>query len=250
MSKGKSILQKLSALILCTIMAGCVAPPQGPISLNSNGLLVEDTRVGVAMTAMPEVRLTLPGADCLLCIAAAAAANSALSKHTKTMDASDLAMLKEDVIAALQEQGVNAIAIDTDIEIAKLPKFKSKEANAPERNYTALAQTNEIDQLVVIVFNHIGTTRPYAGYVPTAAPSANIRGMAFVVDPSDNSYSWYHPIDLFLEAEGEWKEPPDFPGITNAFYQVVEQARDGILTPLSELTSHTTTAPMTEAIEE
>lgn len=250
MSKGKSILQKISALILCTIMAGCVGTPQGPIPLNSSDLLVDDTRVGVAMTAMPEVKLVLPGADCLLCIAAAATANSALSKHSKTLDGSDLGKLRDDVIAALREQGVNAIAIDTEIEIAKLPKFKSKEENAPERDFTAIAQTNEVDQLIVIVLNHVGVTRPYASYIATAAPSAAVQGMAFVVDPSDNSYSWYHPIANFLEAEGEWKEPPDYPGITNAFYQVVEQTRDDVLTPLSELANHTNPAPITEAAEE
>lgn len=56
-----------------------------------------------------------------------------------------------------------------------------------------------------------------------------------MVDVDTNAYHWYLPINLHLSAEGEWKEPPTFPGLTNAYYQVLEKLRDMVLEPLPHL---------------
>ncbi|MEM6817678.1 MAG: hypothetical protein AAF578_02710 [Pseudomonadota bacterium] len=228
-------IRALVAVGIVCLLTGCVAPPQEPIALDSRGLLVENARVGLKFQIGDEASLQMPGADCLLCLAAAAAANGALSDHAKTLDLADLASLESELINTLQSQGVNAVLIDDETEISKLPKFKGAEENSAERDYREFASKNEIDQLLVVNIGHAGILRPYSGYIATAAPSAVVRGAAFLVDSATNTYSWYLPISNFLEADGEWKEAPDYPGLTNAYYQVVEQARDDILGPMSDL---------------
>lgn len=59
-----------------------------------------------------------------------------------------------------------------------------------------------------------------------------MKGAVFLVDTDTNAYHWYLPIDLNLSAEGEWKEPPEYPGLTNAYYQVLEKLSDIVLEPL------------------
>ena len=59
-------------------------------------------------------------------------------------------------------------------------------------------------------------------------------------DLSTNTYTLYQKIDIYKNAEGEWKEPPSFPGITNAYYQALEQVKDEIKASLVPVTSATT----------
>ena len=54
-------------------------------------------------------------------------------------------------------------------------------------------------------------------------------GSAYMVKLEDNSYTWYLPIKLYQSASGEWKEPPAFPGLSNAYYGVVETVKDDLL---------------------
>jgi len=37
------------------------------------------------------------------------------------------------------------------------------------------------------------------------------------------------PVNIVKAAEGNWDEPPKFPGMTNAYFQTLELARDRLL---------------------
>jgi hypothetical protein len=58
-------------------------------------------------------------------------------------------------------------------------------------------------------------------------------GASYIVDLTSNNYDWYLPLDIQRSAEGAWDEPPQFPGLTNAYFQTVEMAKDSIQKPLA-----------------
>src|SRR5712671_3241563 len=75
------------------LVAACAIKPQQAISLSEETMNAQSGRVGVMMTKLPAVDTHLPGAGCLLSLAAASAANSSLTAHAKTLSYEDLPQL-------------------------------------------------------------------------------------------------------------------------------------------------------------
>src|SRR5438105_4512456 len=76
------------------ILGACATKPQQSVPLAPEAVGPQSGRIGVAMTKLPDVDTHLPGAGCLLCMATAAAANSSLTDHAKTLSYEDLQELK------------------------------------------------------------------------------------------------------------------------------------------------------------
>jgi hypothetical protein len=54
-----------------------------------------------------------------------------------------------------------------------------------------------------------------------------------MVNLSNNEYELYVPLLVQKSADGAWDEAPKFPGLTNAYYQVLELSKDAILSPFA-----------------
>lgn len=227
------MLKKLALLVAVIVLCACTAQPQLPVAVDSSALLQSDKTMGVYLDTVPEPRLSLPGADCLLCIAVASAANSSTSNHVKTFETEDISNLKADVLTLLGSNGREAFDIDTPIELSDLPKHSSEDPIATRSDYSGLGLELGVDRLFVLDIDAVGAVRNYASYVPTSPPLAWVTGRSYIVDVTTNTYLWYEPIDIRLGAEGEWDEPPEYPGLTNSYYQVLEMLRDRVLSPLS-----------------
>lgn len=211
-------------------LVGCGSTPQLPVSANNAALSAQDKSIGVYLDTVPEPNLALPGANCLLCLAAAATANSGVMSFAKTLDTSDIQNLKTEVIESLQISGKQTLSIDEEIDLRGLKKFKSDSNDMARRDHRALGEHFGVDQLFVIDVNAVGLVRSYANYVPTSPPLARVFGTAYVVDTTTNNYVWYEPIDIQLGVErGTWKEGPEYPSLTNAYYQVIEQLKDRVM---------------------
>lgn len=165
-------IKTLLLLTLLTTLVGCVGTPQTPVSLNNEILMNPDNRVGVALDVLPKPGLGLPGADCLLCLAVAAGANSDLSAHTKQLSIAEVKQLQPMVLEALKGQGKEVVLVDEPLNVDKLPKTKGLEIGYSKRDFSGLADQLAVDQLLVIDIDAIGMTRSYASYVPTSPPQA------------------------------------------------------------------------------
>tara|TARA_B100000767_G_C19752295_1_gene531327 strand:- start:1233 stop:1946 length:714 start_codon:yes stop_codon:yes gene_type:complete len=227
----KAKLFAISVLLLTLI--GC-ASPQPLVALNNDIIRNTDNRIGVAMNAFPEAGLRLPGADCLLCLAVAFGANSELNTHAKTLPTDDLDDLKNAVGDVLESQGKNVVVIEDDLDIDKLAKTKSLGEGFSKKDFSEFADKYHIDHMIVIDIDFIGLTRPYSSYIPTGQPQATVHGRVSMVNLETNKFNWYLPIASYLSADGEWDEPTEFPNLTNAYYQVIENIRDMLLAPLDE----------------
>jgi hypothetical protein len=210
-------------------IAGCVTAPQKPIELQSEA--TKGTRIGVAMTPLPAVDTDLPGAGCLLCIGAAILANNSLIDHSRTLPVEDLPQLAEEIAKRIRAKGGNAIVIKEPLQLDKLANFESAAPDAPKKNFGPLRERYGVDKLVVVELRTIGMLRTYSSYFPTSDPKATVQGRGYMVNLQNNTYEWYRPVAIVKASDKAWDEPPKFPGLTNAYFQVLEISKDQFLKP-------------------
>lgn len=225
---------RLALVAMLLALGGCATVVQQPVPFAINAVAPSEkpARIGIAMTALPKVDTQLPGASCLLCIAAASIANSALTTHSHTLPYDDLANLKSDAADLLRKKGLDVVIIPDDLKIDAFPKSKTKVVNASPRDFSALKAKYGIDKLVVLDITSVGFMRTYSAYIPTSDPKGALVGTGYAVDLATNTYDWYQPVSVLRSADGTWHEPPSFPGLTNAYFQAVATGRDEFLKPL------------------
>jgi hypothetical protein len=227
------VVSLLVALAVAASTVGCATAPQAPVQLSPQSLSTKDAKIGVAMTAVPKVDTHLPGASCLLCIAFASAANSALTSHAQTLPQEGLPKLKDDLAESLRKKGLDVFVVPEELVVRNLPDFNSKEPNFSRKDFSALRDKYKVDKLLVVDLSLLGFERTYSAYIPTSDPKAVLRGTGYLVDLKTHALEWYAPVDVVRSADGKWDEPPKFPGLTNAYFQVVELGKDSFLKPLS-----------------
>lgn len=223
----------IALIAVSFVLGGCAAPPQQPIALSSASLPAEGAKVGVAMSPIPNPDTYFPGANCLLCMGAASVANSSLTNHTHTLPTDDLAKMKGELADLLRKKGQKVTVIDDAIKVDDLPKFEGG-PNKARRDFSSLRAKYGIDKLVMVNITQVGMTRNYSSFVPTGAPQGTVEGVAYLLNLNDNSYEWFAPLHQVTSAAGEWDEAPQFPGLSNAYFQAVEGTRDAVLQPFAK----------------
>jgi hypothetical protein len=222
----------LAALTVAAVLAGCASKPQLPVSMGGNDEWKSSGPVGIVMTAVPAPNTYFPGAGCLLCIGFAELSNSSLTTHTKTLSRDEFESLKEDAAGALRKKGAEVVVFNDKVVLDTLPKGKGE--NGPAKDFASLKSKYPVNRLLVIQVDMVGYERTYANYIPTSDAKAYVKAQGFIIDMADNHYHWYQPVEVRRAAEGAWDEAPSFPGLTNAYYQAVEQAKDALLSPLRQ----------------
>jgi hypothetical protein len=222
-----SIRATLLGVFVAASLAACQTVPQAPVALAHDKLGAQSGRIGVAMSE-PKVDLYLPGAGCLLCLAAATMANTSLNTYSHTLKDDDLVQVKGEIVELLKKKGIDASVVDGPLAIRDLPTLKLGPNTSP-RDFSSLSK--RFDHLVVIDVQQLGFVRNYAAYVPTSDARATLQGAAYMVDLKTNALEWYETLSLVKAADGKWDEAPAFPGLTNAYYQVIELGKDELKKP-------------------
>ncbi len=219
--------------IFAVLLSGCATVMQEPIQLTANTFGSKGDRIGVAMTSLPKVDTHMPGANCLLCIAAASIANAKLTDHTRTLPYEDLPKLKNDMAELLRKNGANVMVIADSIDIKALPDYSTKGQNIAKKDFSSLKKKYDIDKLAIIDITTLGMRRTYSSYFPTSDPKGVLQGTGYIVNLNNNAYEWYLPVDVTKSADKNWDEPPKFPGLTNAYFQALEIGKDSFLKPFT-----------------
>jgi hypothetical protein len=226
------------ALLCAALLSACAAPVQLPVDLPANyfsGGVAKANRIGVVMSELPKPDTQFPGASCLLCLGVANLAHASMTKEVQTFSTVELKPLPVDLVALLQKQGFDAVLISEPLKGADLPDNKTGDApNKSRKDFSALKNKHKLDRLLVVDISSLGVWRSYSAYIPTSTPSAIANGTAAIVDLSNNNLDWYLPINLSRKAEGTWDEPPKFPGLSNAYYQVLESILDMVKKPFAK----------------
>lgn len=228
-------MKYLSVLLsICVLfVTGCASlPPQQTVDLNLN-TIPKQQKIGVYVSPVPKISTSFPGANCLLCLGAAALANSSLTKQVETFQAEELAKTSATVVEQLKAKGYEVVTISSLIPEKKLPKIKPVAGSTISKNYVGYKAQYGIDQLLVVNFSTVGVVRQYSSYIPNGAPQATVTAQFYMIDVERNAYSLYAPINIVKGADGEWDSPPAFPAMTNAFYQSEEAAVDLLKKPFN-----------------
>lgn len=216
-------------LILITLfLTGCAGMVQPPVPLTDAFWQQKDAKIGVAMSVIPSPDTHEVGADCLLCMATVAVANSSLTAHVETLSTEDIVTLNNEIAEQLGKKGMDIQLIEGPIDFQKLGKFKTKVPNFATKDFRGFKERYGIDKLLVIEIMAVGTFRTYAAYVPTSDPVSTFRAAGYVIDLETNGLDWYRTFIVDKGVDGEWDEPKDFPGITNAYYQALESGKQQI----------------------
>ena len=224
---------RITALnILLLFLVGCATiPPQEPVVFSKN-LATADNTIAISIAEVPEVQISYPGADCLLCLGVAAMANSGLSGEVKNLNSDDLLPLGEQLVAKLKESGHPVKVLDKALSLRKLKKYDAVEPNQARKDYRPLKDELQASHLLVLELDYVGVKRDYASYVPTSEPYAIVAGLAYLINLTTNIYDWYLPIVQRHSPGQDWKQPPSYPGVINSYYQAVETTKDEILSAL------------------
>jgi hypothetical protein len=234
------MLRRVGALValgLVAVLAGCAVPVQQPVELAPgffSAAKAKGGRVGVVMAELPKSDTQFPGANCLLCIGVANLAHAEMNKQVQSFSTAELQPLPADLVALLQKQGLDAVLIKDPLKIADLPDLGAPDpTNKARKNFGALKDKHKVDRLLVVNITALGVWRSYSAYVPTDAPRAVLYGEASMIDLGNHALEWHLPLALSRAAEGAWDEPPKFPGLANAYFQVLETGMDMIKKPFS-----------------
>lgn len=212
-------------------LGGCASKPQLPVMLKKDAVGAQAGRIGVAMTALPKLDTRTPGADCLLCLATASMMNSSLTSHAKTLPYEDLPNLKQEMTDLLRKKGSHVTVLEEPLDADNLPNREGEGENLARKDFSSLQQKYNVDRLLVVDITGLGFIRTYSAYIPTSDPKAMLNGTGYMVDLKTNTYDWYQKVSVTRSADQQWDEPPTFPGLTNAYFQVLELGKDGFLQP-------------------
>lgn len=222
-----------SVITIC--LTGCVTAPQRPLSLTQDAISTKAGRIGVVMTALPKQETELPGASCLLCLAAATMATSSLTTYAQTLPYEDLPKLKNMAASLLSKKGADVVVIEESLDINALTDSSAQGTNVARKDFSPLMSKYKIDRLLVIDISALGFIRTYSSYFPTSDPKSLMRGTGYLVNLKNNTYEWYLPVLITKSSDKNWDEPPKYPGLTNAYFQVLEMGKDTFLAPLSSV---------------
>ncbi len=220
--------KSLSVLVTIAVLVGCASTPIQPRQLGDSFYAQKSQKVGIYVTYPDKVKMHLPGATCLLCLAAAAAANSDASAQMAKLSPDEFSKISEIIAEKITEKDMTPVVITDENFLKTLKRVKVKDTNYAKKDFRPVKRAHGVDAVIVIQIEALGAERTYSGYAPTGAPQGFVKGTAYAVNLDTNAYEMYQPLDQRVAVKGEWKEPPEFPGLTNAYYQAVEAVKDQV----------------------
>lgn len=208
------------------VLSACGSTPQGFVPLVKNVVQEDGKKIGYAYISPKNKATTnIYGADCLLCYGVASALTSSLDTHLEnTISNDELLVLKTAVIDKYKSIDVQLIETNLSSPINKMKKFKGKNGFA-ERDFRPLKDKLGLDMLVVLEIKEHGAHRSFSSYIPNGDPQGYVAGSVFTVDLNTNAYVQFMTFKELVQPTGEWDEPKDFPSVTTAYYQALENVK-------------------------
>lgn len=226
--KGFSRALLALPLLCLALLTGC-ATPQPPVPMDQTFWSQKQQRIGVAFTQLPKPTTVLAGQQGLLDMAVNNGLATSLRHKVETWDASGLGSVPRQVGDLLRSNGYQAVNLDEPLKLEALPKNAGTRTGFTEQDFQGLKAQKQIDKLVLFRFGDAGTMRTYYGMVPTSVPVAQVVVTTYVIDLNDNRLLYYKPQVFSRAADGEWDEGPDFPNLTNAFYQALDSTQQDLV---------------------
>jgi hypothetical protein len=221
-------------LTLGFILLGAAAcSTQQPLPLDAQ-FYGEKSPVAVLMAPLPQPGLFRIGQQGLLDMAINSEMTSDLGNYVEKLDVSEFKRTQTELASVLEQRGMTPVLVAEPVDAATLPPHEGEKKDFAPHDFRGLREKYHADRALFIEIKQLGFQRSYYGFVPTSDPVAILRGTAMVVDLRTNGLLWYQPLAETRPADGAWDNPPDYPGLTNALYQTMENARRSIVGVFSQ----------------
>jgi uncharacterized protein (UPF0335 family) len=209
--------------LLALMLVGC-ASVQQPVSLNPSFWENRQQTVGVAMTTSTPPTATMLGQQGLLDIVINRGNAKSLIGFLEQMEIARLKTIVKEFSDQLAARGFNVKTIDEPIDISKLDKFSGQSGETPfaKLDFRKL-KTDDMDKLIVISVNRVGTVRNYYGFIPLDAPQADLSLTGQMVDLSNNQLLWYTVESKTMPIPEPWDQAPSFENVSGAVLANVDQ---------------------------
>lgn len=213
----------ISAAFVALMLVGC-ATVQKPVSLNPSFWENRQQTVGVAVTKSNPPDAMMLGQQGLLEYAINRGVAKSLIDFLEKMEIARLKTVTKEFAEQLTARGFKVQTIDEPIDVSKLDKFSGKSG---ETSYATLdfrkLKTDNMDKLIVISVNRVGTVRNYYGFIPLDAPQADLSLTGQMVDLSDNQLLWYTVENKTMPIPEPWDQAPSFENVAGAVLANVDQ---------------------------
>tara|TARA_R110000782_G_scaffold135176_2_gene227610 strand:- start:1141 stop:1908 length:768 start_codon:yes stop_codon:yes gene_type:complete len=217
-------------LFVLALLTGC-ATVQPPVAMDQVFWTEKHESIGVMVADLPAPTVVMIGQQGLLDYAVNSAVASGLRSKVETWDASGFNELSAVVTEQLRSHGYKVKQIQETLDAAELMQPKSGKVGFSPVDLRSIKAKHNVDKLVLFIPTAFGTVRSYYSVVPTSDPIVQVGVNSYVVDLDDNRFLYYQGQVVNRAAEGEWDEGPEYPNLTNAFYQALDSAQQSALTP-------------------
>lgn len=223
----KKYINKVLLLIIVVFLAGCADPN---VSLDQ-GFWTDQPKpvVAVAMSKPQQATANFYGGG-LLDIAIIMAENQKFIHYLNQYDLSSLNSLPTEFVQNLYQRGITAKNYAGNIDFSKLKNSSETNYAAYERkDFTPLFSQLNADQLLLINVNFIGAVRRYYSMIPLGPPSAACIIEGRLINLKTNRTLWRFTTIEQVKVTGSWSQPPSYPNFSNALNQVMDQAKQTVL---------------------
>jgi hypothetical protein len=220
MRNGLVVIFTLSLALL----TGCATVKQESIKLNSDSMPM-NSKIGILVSYPTVMELNFPGADCLLCLGVAIAAHGELRDHAKTLTVNDMSELQSRIERRLRSKGYSSVVMRGMPKIDDLPKNPKSGAGFSQKDLSSFGKEG-VTHVFVLHVKDMGLRRNYQEYFPAGEPKARIFADVYIASVSDGRYQYFKEYDLNKASVQPWDAPPKFPGLTNAYYGLIEEFKD------------------------
>jgi hypothetical protein len=214
----------LLAGFLSLLMAGCALAPQKPVSLNPAFWESRQQTVGIAVTTSNPPNATMLGQQGLLDYAINRGNAKSMIDVLEKMDISRLKNIAQEFADQLTARGFNVKVLGDPIDTSKMEKFsgKSEETSFAKVDFRKY-KSDDMDKLIVISVNRVGTVRSYYGFIPLDAPQADLFLTGQMVNLTNNELLWYTEEKKTMPIPEPWDQAPTFENVQKTVLANVEQ---------------------------
>lgn len=224
MKRTFSLLFAASLLVL----AGCATQP--PVAIDDTYWNDTSKKVGIAFSPLPKATGHKTGSQGLLDIAINEAVADKVDQHLESLSLEEFYEVRDIVAKFFQDKGFNVVVLEESIDANNLSKNKDKKTGYADKDFTALRQEHNIDQLLYFNLVAAGTIRSYYGFIPTSDPKGYFLGHGMLINLDDNKLLWYKNSFAEQPVAGEWDQPDTaYPNLTNAVYKALEQGKANLV---------------------
>lgn len=220
---------KKMLIILCfsQVLSACVMVTPD-ISTSDAFWQEKGLSIGIVSSKPAIAKSHKRGPQGLLDVAINEAASGGLDTYLKSIDLSKSKSATDPYQRYLSKRGFKAAKLSGQLDISSLEDFTKEEGTKghfASKDFRPLKSKYNVDRLLIVSVEQIGTIRSYYGFIPTSAPAGICIINGKIVNLDSNKLEWNHTITQEVPYKSEtWREPPKYPGLTRAILSALDRS--------------------------